>query len=112
MHPTQFVKSLSTLIKQLTILPPHNPVRYETTDGLDDPACTNGWRVAQAMEALGAFQSENNCGEDDACATADLICNLLHYAHSNGHDLSEVLVSALRNFLAEAGILKNEILSS
>ena len=101
--------SLITLIKQLTNLPPHNSIRYETIDGLDDCACTNGWRAEQAMKALGAFQGENNYGEDDASATADLICNLLHYAHSIGHEPSEVLMSALGNFLAEAGMLKIEI---
>lgn len=36
-------------------------------------------------------------------AAGDLIADLLHLVHSQGHDPKEVLKAALANFVAEAG---------
>ncbi len=98
--------SLSTLVTQLASLPPHDPARYQTTDGLDEPDRTNGLRVVQGISALRFFERENHYHERDYSSTADLICNLLHLAHARGQEPSEILTTALCNFLAETGSLK------
>ena len=100
--------SLSTLVTQLASLPPHDPTRYQTNDGLDEPDCTKGLGVAQGMSVLGFFERENHYHERHDSSTVDLICNLLHLAHERGQEPSEILTTALWNFLAEAGSLKTE----
>jgi hypothetical protein len=82
----------------------HDPDRSATTDGLDNPDCTNGMRADWAAKALEVFQRACQMeGEDADVAAADLICDLLHHVHGQGYDPEEVLENGLRHFEAEAG---------
>ena len=44
--------------------------------------------------------------EDVDTAAADLVCDLLHLVHANHHDPRDILQSAIRHFLCEAGQIK------
>jgi hypothetical protein len=88
-------------------LPPHDGDRTEATDGFDDEGMTNGDRADSVQHCLGNGDED---GRDNAERISDLICNLLHFAHSletedEGVDVRRVLRSALDNFAAEAGAL-------
>lgn len=86
-----------------TCLPPHNPDKWECADGPDDPDMTNGDRAAEALKAVNEFRK--SCGmrnEDDETVIKDLICDLLHLAHSKSIDLNQLLESAIHHFTEEA----------
>jgi hypothetical protein len=91
-------------IEQVSVadLPPHDPTRYETTDGSEDPRCTNGDRATVAAASLAAFQISCGMTEDVETAAADLICNLLHLVYAQRSDPLDVLQSGIRHFLCEA----------
>jgi hypothetical protein len=95
----EFLKMLS----ELQTIPAHDPDRYETTDGTDNPDCTNGDRADMALEALDYFQEVCSMTEDVDTAASDLVCALLHLVHSRGFDPKLVLQYGLGNFLCEAG---------
>jgi hypothetical protein len=95
--------SLFERIQSLDLLPPHDPDRYETTDGLDDPNCTNRMRANFSIASLEVFQKTCDMNDEIEVATGDLICDLLHLVHSLRSNPKDVLESALTNFLAEAG---------
>jgi hypothetical protein len=84
-------------------LPPHDPFRYQSTDGFDNPRCTNAHRADFAAQALRAFQQACAMVEDIDTAAADLICDLLHLLHANHHDPLPVLQFGIQDFLCEAG---------
>jgi hypothetical protein len=94
---------LRDLIERLGQLPPHDENRFETVDGLDNPGCTNGMRAAFTTEALEVFQNACHMREEPDVAAADLIGDLLHLVHSQGHNPEKVLEAGLTNFVAEAG---------
>jgi hypothetical protein len=98
--------SLTDILAALATVPAHDPARYQTTDGLDTPRCTNAHRAEFAARALCAFQQA--CAMDEAIdtATSDLICDLLHLLHANNHDPLPTLQTALHSFLCEAGPLE------
>jgi hypothetical protein len=87
-------------------LPPHDPARFQTTDGLDEPDCTNGFRAEEAKAALIAIHGFSSYEQDRDCSITDQITNLLHLAHAEGYDVRQTLETALENFLAEAGEVK------
>lgn len=97
-----------TMLSELQSIPAHDPDRFETTDGLDNPDCTNGDRADMALEALDCFQVACSMTEDVDTAASDLVCALLHLVHSRGFDLRLVLQNGLGNFLCEAGVLSEE----
>jgi hypothetical protein len=99
---------ISQLAQQLASLAPHDPARYQATDGLYETDYTNGLRAEQAFSALRFFARENHYPENEDNVIPDLICNLLHHAHARGHELEAVLSSALGSFLAEAGEIKKK----
>lgn len=82
-------------------LPPHNPDRWQTVDGLDEPGMSNGDRVEYARKHV-SWMFANT---EDESNFSDLICNLLHLAHSKGMDPAEILSTAAGNFHAEASAL-------
>lgn len=84
-------------------IPPHNPARFETIDGLDSPRCTNAMRVAFARTAIKKFQNSSRTNDEWNIAVVDLIGNLLHLVHASGHDPASITRSALEHFFAEAG---------
>jgi hypothetical protein len=90
----------------LRSLPPHDPARFQTTDGLDEPDRTNGFRAEEAKASLIAIHGFSSYEQDKACSITDQITNLLHLAHAEGHDVRQTLETALQNFLAEAGDVK------
>jgi hypothetical protein len=94
---------MSEFLAKIRQIQPYDSYRWETTDGLDNPDCTNGVRVDFAAKALDSFQ--NACGMNEAVdiATADLIGDLLHLVHSFGYEPLAILESALEHFSAEAG---------
>ena len=94
---------ISKLLKLIDDLPSHDPDRFETLDGLDNPACTNMMRAAYALEGLDAFQKACGMNEDVHVAAADLIDDLLHLVHSMGFNPKTVLEHAIGHFVAEAG---------
>ena len=96
-------EELLQTIGKLSLLPPHDPSRYETTDGFENPSCTNADRASLAAAALDTFQKSCGMSEDVTTAAADLICDLLHLVHANQQNPSEVLHSAIQHFLCEAG---------
>ena len=83
-----------------TDLPPHDPDRTDTTDGITDPTRSNGDRAAEAADMLvnpASFTEESDYG--------DFICGLLHLAHSRELDPLDILSNARMHFEAEAGHL-------
>ena len=95
--------------KNLTLLrslPPHDPARYQTTDGLDEPDRTNSLRAEEAKAALIAIHGLSSYEQDTDCSITDQITNFLHLAHAEGHEVRQTMETALQNFLAEAGELK------
>lgn len=90
------------MLDHIVAIPPHDPDRHDTTDGLDNPDCTNGNRTSTALEALDCFQNACHMVEDVDTAAADLVGNLLHLAHSRGHDPKRVLQDGLGHFLYES----------
>lgn len=94
-----------TMLSELHSVPTHNPDRYETTDGADNPDCTNGDRAEMALEALDCFQEACSMTEEVDTAAADLVCALLHLVHSRGFDPQLVLQYGLGHFLCEADCL-------
>lgn len=82
-------------------LPSHDPFRCTTTDGISDPAMSNGNRASLAHCNISAPLHTS----DDY---ADIISNLLHLAHSKGHDPEAILRTATTNFLAESGPLPDQ----
>jgi hypothetical protein len=94
---------LHQLLIHLGDLPPHDPTRFETTDGFENPSCTNGDRASFAATALDAFQQSCGTNEDISTDAGDLICDLLHLLHANQHDPRDVLRSGIQHFLCEAG---------
>lgn len=97
-----------TMLSELHGIPAHNPDRFETTDGTDNPICTNGDRAEMALEALDCFQEACSMTEDVDTAASDLVCALLHLVHSHGFDPRLVLQYGLGNFLCEAGCLEDQ----
>jgi hypothetical protein len=96
-----------TILSELQTIPAHDPDRFETNDGLDNPDCTNGDRADMALEALDCFQVACSMTEDVDTAASDLVCALLHLVHSHGFDPRMVLQSGLGHFICEAGCLEN-----
>lgn len=89
------------MITELAEIPAHDPNRYQTTDGLDNPDCTNGARAFLALKALERFQEVCNMVEDVDVATSDLICDLLHLVHSRSLDPQFVVENGINGFLCE-----------
>jgi hypothetical protein len=96
------------MLAELPTIPAHDPDRFETTDGLDNPKCTNGDRALFAAEALMSFQKACHMVEDVETAASDLICDLLHLLHANNRDLLSVLRIGISDFLYEAGCLEDQ----
>lgn len=94
---------LSITLAQLVLIPPHNPDRFETVDGLKNPNYTNGMRVGFAMKALRSFQNACHMKEEVDVAASDLICDLLHLVHASDHLPLAILDSAINSFLSESG---------
>lgn len=76
----------------------HDPDRWESLDGFNDDHMTNGKRAASAEMYV-------NYPFEEQADYADLICNLLHLAHSRGEDPFDIYTSALNNFHEEAAPL-------
>ena len=93
---------LQPLLAGLATIPAHDPARYETTDGFENPNCTNGARATFAVEALDSFQKTCGMDEDLETAAADLICDLLHLLHANNQAPLPVLHRGIHGFLCEA----------
>jgi hypothetical protein len=93
------------ILASLAEIPKHNPNRSETTDGLDNPSCTNGDRAFLAAQALDCFQEACGMVDDVETAAADLICNLLHLIHANDRDPLPTLRNGIDAFLCEVGHL-------
>jgi hypothetical protein len=94
---------LSELVVILDLLPAHDPNRFESLDGHDDPNTTNAKRAAFTIDALAAFQKTRCMSEELNVAVADLICDLLHFVHALEYSPKDVLENALTHFIAEAG---------
>lgn len=102
--------SLKQLVRNLECSPQFEPSRYQSTDGFQDPVCPNGmWEgIARKALAIGPA-SEGKVEEAELdLDISDLICNLLHLAHSCGYDLAVILERSLRHFNAEAGNLLHQ----
>ena len=97
---------LLDLLVELDGIPSHDPDRFESTDGYDDPNCNNGKRAAFAKEALDVFQRTCHMTEEVPTAAADLICDLLHLVHAGGDEPIAVIEAAIVHFVAETGNLK------
>jgi hypothetical protein len=104
--PTLICMGLRDLLSELVGIPSHDPNRFESTDGYDDPNCTNGRRAAFAKEALDVFQRTCHMTEEVPTAAADLICDLLHLVHAGGDEPIAVIEAAIGHFVAEAGNMK------
>ena len=100
---------LQQLLTDLATIPAHNPTRYETTDGLDSPSCTNGDRVSFAAAAVDCFQQTCGMTEDLETAAADLICDLRHLLHANNQNPLPTLRNGIQAFLCEAGKIKPSV---
>ena len=103
LKPSPDPYSLGELVKNQDSLPPHDPDRFESLDGYDDPNCTNVMRAGFTIEALATFQKTCHMNEEPDVAVADLICDLLHLVHSLDYRPKDVLEVALGNFIVEAG---------
>lgn len=87
---------------ELHSLPPHDPIRFQTTDGFDEPDRTNGVRAEEAKAALIAILGLSAYEKDRDCSIRDQITNLLHLAHAEGLNVAQTWEMALQNFCAEA----------
>jgi len=87
-------------------LPPHDPIRFQTTDGFDEPDRTNGMRAEEAKAALVAILGLSAYEKDRDCSICDQITNLLHLAHAEGLNVTQTWEMALQNFCAEAVEIK------
>jgi hypothetical protein len=83
-------------------IPNHDPDRFFTVDGLDDPNVTNGLRAKWATNALNAFISETGQEPDGIDAIVDLISGLMHLGHQLKENPFEMNELALSHFIAEA----------
>ena len=91
------IDDLETAVNQ--DYPPHDPDRTATLDGFDDDSSpTNGSRAEKAAAAV-------TIDTEDESEISDLICGLLHLAHSLDMDPGGIMRSAIINFHAEAGPL-------
>lgn len=104
-HPPEH-HGLQILLADFAAIPPHDPARYETTDGFDNPKCTNGERASLATEVLDTFQKISNMDEDLETTASDLICDLFHLLHANNIVPLPVLQSGIHAFLCEAGEIR------
>lgn len=86
-----------------TVYPPHDPARDATADGFDDPEITNGIRAQQAADEL---LDPDSLREDSDYS--DLIANILHLAHREGHNPCDIYITALNNFHSEAACLNHQ----
>lgn len=86
--------------------PPHDPTRYETTDGFENPNCNNGDCNEIAAKSLAVFQKE--CGMVDEMKTtpSDLICDFPHLAHASDRDPRDIYLAGIRHFPFEVGEVK------
>lgn len=98
--------SLQSLIAGLAVVPSHDPTRFETTDGFDNPKCTNKDRASYAAAALESFQEICGMEEDVETAVSDLISDLFHLLHANNRDPLTVLHHGIHAFLCEAGEIR------
>ena len=106
MPPNQVSANLLQLLKAIEDLPPHDPDRFETTDGLDNPNCDNRKRAGFASAALDVFQEACHMNEEIDVAVGDLICDLLHLVHAYGTKPQRLIEIALNSFVAEAADLE------
>jgi deoxyribodipyrimidine photolyase len=104
-----YLYTLSTLLADFPQIPAHDPIRYQTTDGFDEPDRTNGERAEEARVALVAIHGLSSYEQDRDCVISDQISNLLHLAHAEGLNLTQTWETALRNFLAEACFVSKPI---
>lgn len=81
--------------------PPHAPDRWETVDGFCDEKMTNGRRATLASRQVDYTTLKQSSDY------SDLICGLLHLAHSDGLDPGHIYRSAIDDFDAEAGETEN-----
>lgn len=103
---SDIISDLHRLLDQLHYANTHDPQRHETTDGLDNQNLTNEKRANLALPSLRAFQATCKIHEEIDTILSDLICDLLHHAHSLGYEPLLVITSAIRNFCAETTYIK------
>lgn len=67
---------------------------------------SNGERMERANATLDAYARTRSDapGGDDADTYRDAIADLLHLAHSYGHDLRAIVADAVINFRDETGV--------
>jgi hypothetical protein len=83
-----------------TDYPPHDPTRAASIDDGPHPdSPSNGDNARSAARACPPPKPDSH---DDETWYTDLICNLLHLAHSRELDPTDIITSALNNFHAEA----------
>lgn len=73
-------------------IPPH---------GGKDPDGMNDRRAAWGENAIGSIMADTGTDQEDALA--DLLGDLMHYAHQNGEDFAAALRRACYHFEAETG---------
>ena len=96
------------MLNRLAANPPHNPHRYEATDGLGIPNRTNGMRALAALDAISRYQEVCHMNEEVEVVAADLLGDLFHLVHSRGNGPKEFLQVGLSHFLHEAGPVQED----
>ena len=96
------MNSLSTTLLQLESLPPHDPRRFKTVDGLNNLQFTNRMRANTAKRVLKTLNPKCVSVEKVCVEGSDLICGILHLIHASGRSPLEILISAMKNFAAES----------
>jgi hypothetical protein len=86
-----------------TDYPAHQPDR---ADSLDDGPCDGPTNGANAKSAAAAIKKPARYQSEECFS--DLICNLLHLAHSKELDLQQIIRTAVDNFHMEAAELPTE----
>lgn len=109
-HPENdsLTRDVAGLLQGLLDLPPHDPKRWQDTDGFTSPEDpTNADRAASVEPLVTLFSAEQYWGDigTQDYHVQDMITHLLHYAHSQGWNLFDLLRYGVANFLAEAGPL-------
>jgi hypothetical protein len=82
-------------------LPPHDPHRVVSTDGLWDPDLSNGLRAESAKSAALHYHRLRDFNCDEATCALDLLTDTLHYLHSLGNDPLDALARAKVHFEQE-----------
>jgi hypothetical protein len=79
---------------------------FDSTKDVEQSGTTNGERSDRGYRLIDLYaqiMEFNRADRNENYAVGDAICDMLHAAHRHGHDVDEVIASAIEHFRAETG---------